>query len=121
MPIDLPLDLGRPGVTRPLRIRTRGLTATIRNLRLDRDLHYTAAGRLGTAKCRLAGDEYFVLGDNSGNSEDSRFWSTPGVPAQALLGKPIFVYVPSRWRSWSALGRTWDVQAIDEGRFGWIR
>jgi signal peptidase I len=93
----------------------------VRNLRLDRDLHYTNAGRMGTGQCRLGPSEYFVLGDNSGNSEDSRFWPAPGVTARDMIGKPIFLYVPSRWHSWSALGRSWDVQAIDEKRFGWIR
>jgi signal peptidase I len=120
-PIDLPPAEFREGVTRPLKIATRNLSAVIRNLRLDRDLHYTAAGRLGSGQCRLGPDEYFMLGDNSGNSEDSRFWPNPSIQADALIGKPVFVYAPRRWSTWSALGRTWDVQAIDERRFGWIR
>jgi signal peptidase I len=120
-PIDLPPAEFREGVTRPLKIATRNLSAVVRNLRLDRDLHYTAAGRLGTGQCRLGSDEYFMLGDNSGNSEDSRFWPNPSIKADALIGKPVFVYAPRRWSTWSALGRTWDVQAIDERRFGWIR
>jgi signal peptidase I len=120
-PIDLPIVLHRAGVVQPLRISTCGPSIAVRNLQLARDLYYTAAGRLGTGQCRLGPGEYFVLGDNSDNSEDSRFWPDPGVPGRLLLGKPILVYAPSRWRTWTALGRSWDVQAIDERRFGWIR
>jgi signal peptidase I len=119
-PIDLPVVEFREGVIRPLKIGTRNLSAVIRNLRLDRDLHYTAAGRMGAGQCRIGPNEYFMLGDNSGNSEDSRFWPNPCINADALIGKPVFVYAPRRWSTWSALGRTWDVQAIDERRFGWI-
>jgi signal peptidase I len=120
-PIDLPLTQIRSAVDSPLRIRTRNLGVRLRNLRLSRDLHYSAAGRLGGGECRLGPNEYFVLGDNSANSEDSRFWPTPGVTKSALLGKPILIYEPTRWRTWTALGRTRDAQALDEKRFGWIR
>jgi signal peptidase I len=120
-PIDLPPAENRSGVVHPLFFRVRGIGVAIRNLRLMRDLHYTAAGRLGTGQYRLGSDEYFMLGDNSSNSEDSRFWSKPGVSTNCLIGRPILMYAASRWRRWTALGRTWDVQAIDENRFGWMR
>jgi signal peptidase I len=40
---------------------------------------------------------YFACGDNSSNSEDSRYWGF--VPAAAVVGRPLFVYYPftSRW------------------------
>jgi signal peptidase I len=120
-PIDLPPAENRSGVVHPLFFRVRGIGVAVRNLRLMRDLHYTAAGRLGTGQYRLGSDEYFMLGDNSSNSEDSRFWSKPGVSTNCLIGRPILMYAPSRWRRWTALGRTWDVQAVNENRFGWMR
>jgi signal peptidase I len=121
-PLDLPRSEDRPGVSRPLRIGARGVVATVRNLRLYRDVHYTNAGRHGVREqCTLGPGEYFMLGDNSGNSEDSRFWPTPGIPANRLLGKPLFIYRPSQRRRTDWLGRPMDGPAVDWSRLGWVR
>jgi len=54
----------------------------------------------------LADDEYFVVGDNSGSSLDSRYWETgaPGrppyaVPADHIIGTVThIIWPPARWR-----------------------
>lgn len=42
-------------------------------------------------------DSYVALGDNSGNSLDSRYWGS--VPDDAVIGKAMFIYYPftKRW------------------------
>jgi len=46
---------------------------------------------------RLKRDQYFMLGDNSENSKDSRFWGS--VPRENLVGRALFVWWPfsRRW------------------------
>jgi signal peptidase I len=36
--------------------------------------------------------KYFAMGDNSGNSQDGRYWGY--VPAKDVVGRPMFVYYP---------------------------
>lgn len=40
----------------------------------------------------VGNDEYFVLGDNTSHSFDSRFWGC--VPASNIYGKPTKIYYP---------------------------
>ncbi len=54
------------------------------------------------APTRLAHDEYFVLGDFSPSSSDSRYWGP--LPRANLRGVVSFVYFPPR--SWKAVPRS---------------
>ena len=45
-------------------------------------------------KIRIPKDSFYVLGDNSANSTDSRFWGF--VPKKNVLGKAIFRWWPPR-------------------------
>jgi signal peptidase I len=84
-----------------------------------RDIHYTGrkyanSREVGRAvegnPLKLEADEFFVLGDNSPNSEDGRWWGARGkgnngisyregiVPRDYLVGKALFVYWPSGFR-----------------------
>ncbi|MBW8016611.1 MAG: signal peptidase I [Planctomycetes bacterium] len=89
-----------------------------------RDIHYIEQTQLrqrdgnivGGTRAReghpfkLYDDQFFVLGDNSPASLDSRYWATPGlgngdtqyrmgtVPRDYLVGKAFFVYWPGPFR-----------------------
>jgi hypothetical protein len=77
-------------------------------------------------------NEYFMLGDNSPGSKDSRLWWEIGphlrhlgddyqlgtVPDDQLIGQAFFVYWPSGYRR----GWTADIGIIPNfGRMRWIR
>jgi signal peptidase I len=122
-PLDRPALDRRGEVVRPVRLGARGVDAVVRNFRLYRDVHYRRSGRHGVdAPLRLGAGQYFVLGDNSACSEDSRFWSDADgnallVPRSSLLGKPFLVHLPSRLKP-SEGG--WKV-GIDWARIRWLR
>jgi signal peptidase I len=100
-PVDLPECGQRPQLVRPVALAVRGVKALVSNVRLFRDVHYTQAGNngVGGAVVRLGPDQYFVLGDNSPRSEDSRYWPNGGaVPVANLVGMPAFYFGPRRPR-----------------------
>jgi signal peptidase I len=43
-------------------------------------------------KLTVPPEKYFAMGDNSGNSQDGRYWGF--VPAKDVVGRPLFVYYP---------------------------
>ena len=59
---------------------------------------FQMAGHLDNPKLEwhLDHTQYFVLGDNTRNSRDSRYWGP--VPQQNLVGPAVFVYWPISWR-----------------------
>jgi signal peptidase I len=92
---------------------------TLSHVAIYRDIHYTESmyansseyGRATNVPFVLGKDEFFVLGDNSPNSEDCRWWSEQGrankglppyrvgiVPRDYLVGKALFVYWPSGFK-----------------------
>ena len=120
-PADLDPQPKRGDVRRPLQLGVRGCKVTVRNLKLYRDIHYTQSGRNGTrAPARLGPDEFFVLGDNSGNSQDSREWDAPGVPEADFIGKPFFIHQPLRLGRVTVGGRERVVQTLDWSRLRWL-
>jgi signal peptidase I len=69
-----------------------------RSIRLARDLVYTDRGHVGVdSEIQLGLDQYFLLGDNSAQSRDSREWGS--VDQRAIVGRAIrVIWPPSRWR-----------------------
>ena len=108
--------MSRPSSYEPARpeiaLRFTGYDAvTLSDLTLERDLYYQPVGQRAVTPSSivtLANDQFFGLGDNSANSEDSRDWrdvdplleeslgEAPGVVSRdLLLGKAFVVYFPS--------------------------
>jgi type IV secretory pathway protease TraF len=90
------------------------------DLRLERDIYYTppppAPWGMGETKARLGPGEYFVLGDNSPQSRDSRWHDFgPGIPEHLLIGKPFLVYFPARLMH--AGGRSFQVPEFSNIRY----
>lgn len=144
-----------------VRIGGRNMQCDLKHLVLERDVYYRSQPLLGApwkgGSLRLhdwagwgtAGHpillrpkrvrdgktfeaEYFMLGDNSPHSKDSRLWETAGshlipledeyqlgtVPEDQLIGKAFFVYWPAGYRAkWTA-----GIGLIPNfGRMRWIR
>lgn len=123
------LDTSRPPphADPPLAIGVQGLGIVMDRLRIYRDVYYTeapfAASRGGVSSGGessgvLGADEYFVLGDNSPISEDSRTWTGDRfVSLNSFVGKPFVVIYPSRE---IFLGGG-SIQVPDLGRIRYIR
>ncbi len=113
-------DTGRIRADIPPRLEILGSgKLTLSHVAIFRDIHYTERkyvngpkeGRAIDKPFTLGEDEFFVLGDNSPNSEDCRWWTREGlankglspyrvgiVPRDYLVGKALFVYWPSGFR-----------------------
>lgn len=122
---------------------------TLTHLAVDRDIHYYhdpayqalsvpwgPASGWGAADSPmlLRGHEYFMLGDNTSASKDSRLWDSWGehlrargeefqlgtVPRDQLIGKAFFVYWPSMQRPEWLPNLPFGILP-DIGRMRWIR
>ena len=144
----------RATTTKPDTPRIYGVAGAfeLNHLVVDRDVYYFLdrrssglrprwAPRLGWGSALtpilLRGHEYFMLGDNTAASKDSRLWDETGrhlqsrgedfqlgtVPRDQLIGKAFFVYWPSGHRlDWLPLPVVNKLGVIpDVGRMRWIR
>ncbi|MEI8375020.1 MAG: S26 family signal peptidase [Planctomycetota bacterium] len=89
-----------PLADQPLAIGVQGLGIVMDRLRVYRDVYYAespfAASPDGESSGVLGAEEYFVLGDNSPISEDSRTWTKDRfVNFKSFVGKPFVVIYPS--------------------------
>ena len=115
----------RPGLAYPvIRLGASGASGRVLHLGLDRDVYYTSPKFTEPGVPRtiynkpgngtegnpivLGADQYFMLGDNSPSSKDSRLWYTKGehlsarvdyqigtVPRDQIIGRAYFVYWPA--------------------------
>ncbi|HVV99036.1 MAG TPA: hypothetical protein VHB77_01780, partial [Planctomycetaceae bacterium] len=111
----------------PVRLGANGLKLYAANLRLYRDIYYTEPeGQPTDAGWTLADEpgrrEYFMLGDNSPVSVDSRFWPrSKSVTDASWLGKPFLVHLPARTRPVRIGGHEAQIRIPDPARIRYIR
>ena len=68
----------------------------------------------------LGSNEFFMMGDNSPASADSRYWGK--VDRRLLIGKALFIYWPHPWwPSWSANIPRIDIRIPFWPNFGRMR
>lgn len=123
-PIEFDAPRGGTGpFASPVSIGVQNGGVQVSDLKIYRDVHYTSA--LANTPGRPAGvdepwrpagldepyplkrDEFFVLGDNSPVSNDSRFWpGGPVVRRRDFLGKPFLVHLPGQLASLRVFGRS---------------
>jgi signal peptidase I len=98
----------------PVAIGVKGGALSLEGVRIHRDIYYTGSLAFSPRRpfavdepYKLGPDDYFVLGDNSPVSNDSRFWSSsPAVPGEMFLGKPFLVHVPGQAVPLQVFGRS---------------
>jgi len=85
----------------PIALAAQGAPLNLLRQRVYRDVYYRTPPRHEEAtpvpvEYRLGPQEYFVLGDNSAISIDSRHWPAGSVRQELLIGRPVIVHLPSR-------------------------
>lgn len=114
---------GTPAPRSAVRIGGRGLDVTIDELKVYRDVYYTSArARNGVNRPFVLEDnQYFVLGDNSPVSHDSRRWDDAPVDRKLLLGKPFLVHLPSKPGRLRIGGRELHLRMPDTERIRFLK
>ena len=121
-PYDRPQGAPAPP-DQPLAIGAQRLAVTVEEVRVYRNVYYTEPVWAGpnapwTKAVQLGEGEYFVLGDNSPVSDDSRTWAgAAAVGDKYLIGKPLAIILPARYVGWGP----WHFQVPDLSRIRYIR
>ena len=99
------------GPAKSISLGAAGAALRLANLRIDRDICYTETmeprqAYAVAAPLTLGPGAYFVLGDHSPSSRDSRRWwqytshPSPVVPREHFIGKALVLYWPGTRKLW---------------------
>jgi len=100
-PFDPNGDPSEPPAT-PIRIGAGDLGLVLDDVRVYRDVYFTRPTGIGARwavdePCRLNPEHFFLMGENSAVSEDSRTWSSgAGVAGKMIVGRPAVVWFPAK-------------------------
>jgi signal peptidase I len=95
-------DAGHRGAT--VSLGAAGAKVAFRRVLIQRDVYYRGQYEDRPYVCRLPPDGYFVLGDNSPESSDSRYWPSPVVPAANMMGVAFATFWPIHDLEWFPSG-----------------
>jgi signal peptidase I len=128
-----------PGDLAPVGITARGVDLRVSGLRVLRDVYYIASGdgyvmngslpEPPSVSYSLQADQFFMLGDNSAASKDSRAWGNPQRPLHhvdrhLIVGRALAVFwphaVPTGWSVPLRIG-TWELRLPFLPNFGRMR
>lgn len=87
------------------------------------DIYYTSSGMFGVlpdpAHAVVPEGNYLVLGDNSGNSRDGRFFGW--LPNENILGRVASIWwPPTRWRDFTGFTGTWWWKTLLAALAAWV-
>ncbi|HBN74950.1 MAG TPA: hypothetical protein DD473_03830, partial [Planctomycetaceae bacterium] len=91
----------RDTVVEPIHILCQDGPVSISRLQVFRDIAYRKSSddldiSESSPQYPIRPEEYFVLGDNSIVSIDSRYWPKGSVKPSLIIGRPIVLHLPSR-------------------------
>ena len=104
-------------------VGVQGDGVRVSELEMYRDVFYTPGRRKHAidSEFTIPPASYFVQGDNSPVSSDSRSWLNPCVPHGLLIGKPFLVHLPSRPAVLQLGGRQLPIRVPEWSRIRYIR
>ena len=91
----------RDEVVDPVHVQCQDGPVSIARMQVFRDIAYRKSAddleiSEASTKYKIGPDEYFVLGDNSIVSIDSRYWPRGSVKPSLIIGRPLVLHLPSR-------------------------